>query len=491
MEISADVCYRALSSHDARFDGRFFTAVTSTGVYCRPVCPARVPLRRNCEFYPSAAAAEAAGFRPCLRCRPETSPGTPAWLGTSATVSRALRLIEAGALADGDIDTLAGRLGVGARQLRRLFETHLGAPPIAIEQTRRVHLAKKLLDETNLPITDIAFSAGFASVRRFNAAIHKVYGRSPRELRRGRRENGENGSLRLRLAYRPPFDWPRLLAFFHARATPGVELVDGDEYRRSVAIGAFRGVIAVRPAAGNALELFVPRAAAPVVAALVERVRGVFDLGADPHEIGRQLGRDPLLRPLVRRRPGLRVPGGWDRFEIAVRAVLGQQVTVRGATTLAGRLARAYGAPLATAEGGIDRLFPDPASLATADLSTIGLPRARAATITAVAAAALAGAPAFAAEPSLAEAVEELCGLPGVGEWTAHYFAMRALREPDAFPHGDLGLRRALAANGRPAAPTAVAERAEAWRPWRAYAALHLWADDAERSGRSERKGTR
>jgi len=477
MEISADLCYRALSSHDARFDGRFFTGVTSTRVYCRPVCPARLPLRRNCEFFPSAAAAEAAGFRPCLRCRPETSPGTPAWLGTSATVSRALRLIEGGALAAGDIDTLADRLGVGARQLRRLFDVHLGAPPIAIEQTRRVHLAVKLLAETDLAITDIAFSAGFASIRRFNAAIQKVYGRSPRELRRVRRQAGENDSahLRLRLTYRPPFDWQQMLAFLRDRATPGVERVEADTYRRSIALGDFRGVIAVRPAAGNALELCVPRAAASVLAPIVERVRDVFDLGADPREIGRQLSRDPTLRPLVRRRPGLRVPGAWDRFEVAVRAVLGQQVTVRGATTLAGRLAQAFGESLAGTDGEPDRLFPRPEALVDADLSTVGLIRARAVTIRGLAAAHLDGLPALTGSLSLDAAVAQLRSLPGIGEWTAQYIAMRGLREPDAFPAGDLGLRRALASGARLATPAAVFTRAEAWRPWRAYAALHLW----------------
>jgi AraC family transcriptional regulator of adaptative response / DNA-3-methyladenine glycosylase II len=488
MTLPDDVCYRALSSHDARFDGRFFVGVTSTGVYCRPVCPARTPMRRNCRFFSSAAGAEGEGFRPCLRCRPETSPGTPAWLGTSATVSRALRMIEAGALVDADVDSLADRLGVGARHLRRLFDIHLGASPIAVEQTRRVHFAKKLLDETRLPVTEVAFSAGFNSIRRFNATMLEIYGRNPRELRRLRPGAGSNGTsqLVLRLAYRPPFDWQQVVDFFSDRATPGVEVVDSKHYRRSVALGEFRGIIEIRPGDGDFLELRVPRSAAPILAPIVERVRDIFDLGADPLEIGCQLGGDPLLKKLVRRRPGLRVPGAWDRFEVAVRGILGQQVTVRGATTLAGRLVREFGEPLEDADGEIAWLFPRPEVLAEADVSGIGMPRARAAAIRSLAAAVVTGLPALSGGCELDEAIAQLGELRGIGDWTAHYIAMRALREPDAFPASDLGLRRALGNGNGLASAKAVLERGELWRPWRAYAAVHVWMAEVSAPKRNE-----
>jgi len=475
MEIDSDRCYRALSTRDARFDGRFYTGVRTTGVYCRPVCPARTPHRHNCQFFNSAAAAAAAGFRPCLRCRPESSPGTPAWVGTSATVTRALRLIAGGALATDDVDQLAARLGVGERQLRRLFITHLGAPPAVVERTRRVHFAKKLLDETDLPITQIAFSAGFNSVRRFNSAMVQVYARSPRELRRRSGAVSPGAPIRLRLSYRPPYDWTRMLAFLSARAIPGVEAVQGDTYARSVAIGEFRGTLRVSPGRGDSLVLEVGGGAAGELPGVAARVRAMFDLAADPDKIEHQLAGDPRLRRTVRSRPGLRVPGAWDPFELAVRAILGQQVTIRGASTLTGRLAAAYGESLQTDIDGIDRLFPTPGALVS--FQGAGMPAGRAATIRSLAATAADDPSLFDAGASAEDFVAKLCRIPGIGPWTAHYVAMRANGEPDAFPAADLGLRRALAALDGGDVPSAVelAVRAERWRPWRSYAAIHLW----------------
>jgi AraC family transcriptional regulator of adaptative response / DNA-3-methyladenine glycosylase II len=476
-----DILYRAVASRDPRFDGRFFTAVLTTGIYCRPVCPARTPRPGNVSFYPSAAAAAEAGFRPCRRCRPETAPGTPAWTGTGATVTRALRLIEQGALDAGSVEELAARLGLGDRHLRRLFLAHLGATPVAVAQTRRVHFAKTLLDDTDLPMIRVAAAAGFGSVRRFNDVMRCAFGRAPSELRalRGRRIAAcAEGSVGLELAYRPPLDWPALLAYLGPRAIPGVEAVDGDVYRRTVRCGDVAGVIAVRPSTrGHALVLDVPAALSPHLLHCVERTRDLFDLRADPAAVASVLSADPLLAARVRARPGLRVPGAWDRFETVIRAVLGQQITVRGATTLAGRLAAAFGASL-PGDPLCNRLFPDAATFAALDqdaLCRCGLTGARARTVLAVARAVRDGELPLdgAADPDAWLAAA--CTLPGIGDWTAQYVALRALRHPDAFPAGDLGVRRALEAAGEPGSPAAARRRAEAWRPWRGYAVLHLW----------------
>jgi AraC family transcriptional regulator of adaptative response / DNA-3-methyladenine glycosylase II len=486
MELDREICYRALRARDRRFDGRFFTGVTSTGVYCRPVCPARTPRSAHCLFFACAAAAEEAGFRPCLRCRPETSPGTPAWQGSSATVSRALRLIEEGALDEGGVEELAERLGIGARHLRRLFVEHLGAPPLSVALTRRVHLARRLLEETRLPVSRVARAAGFRNARRFNAAFRERYRRTPSETRRGlrgKRGEAKGGGIELRLSYRPPLDWSGLLAFLAPRAIPEVETIRGELYRRSVRLGDESGLIELGPdPSGEALRLRAPAEAAPHLGEITRRARELGDLSADPGEIEAQLGADPLLEGLVKARPGLRVPGAWDRFELAVRAVLGQQVTVRGASRLAGRLVRAFGTPLgaqAPGDGAPTRLFPTPKQLGRAPvrkIAELGLPRARAASLRDLGRAVAEGAPLLEPAAGLGSAVKRLTALPGIGDWTAQYIAMRALREPDAFPAGDLGLRRSLAdPGGRPVSARALAERAEAWRPWRAYAAMHLW----------------
>jgi AraC family transcriptional regulator of adaptative response / DNA-3-methyladenine glycosylase II len=475
VELDARAHYRALATRDRRFDGRFFVGVRTTGIYCRPICPAPLPKARNVSFFACAAAAEDAGFRPCLRCRPETAPGTPAWAGTSAVVARALRLIEGGALDDGDADALAGKLGLGARQLRRLFVRHLGVAPGPVARARRVHFARRLLDETDLPVARVALAAGFGSVRQFNDAIRTAFRASPRALRGRRRRQPAPGELAVRLPYRPPLPWDAMFAFLAARATPGVETVADGVYRRTALVGDEPAVIEVRPDAERAqIVLRVHAADHTRLIDVVERVRRVFDLGADPARIAGHLRRDARLRPLVARLPGLRVPGAWDPFELAVRAVLGQQVSVRAATTLAGRLAERFGTAVDLGPG-LGRLFPAPAALADAPLEGIGLPGARARTIRALAAAVAAGRLVLDASRGAGELAARLCALPGIGPWTAQYVAMRAFGEPDAFPAGDLGVRAALGNGAGPLPARQVEALAEAWRPWRAYAVMYLW----------------
>jgi len=471
MNLDPDICYRAVRSRDRRFDGRFFTGVRTTGIYCRPVCPAVTPLRKNVTFYSCAAAAEKAGFRPCLRCRPETSPGTPAWLGTSASVSRALRAINDGFLDDGTVDDLALRLGMTGRHLTRLFEQHLGVAPVAVAQTRRVHFARNLIEQSGLPMARIALAAGFGSVRRFNTLIKQVFAATPTELRQRAGTTGlDADTLIYRLAYRPPYDWDRLIGFLVGRAIPGVEAVADGVYRRTIGTPAAPGFLEVAPVAGrDQLRLKVSLPDLRGAVGLVDRARRMFDCSADPEAINTHLAADPLLAPLVARRPGLRLPAAWDPFEMAVRAILGQQVSVAGATTIAGRLVRRCGAALAEPVGGLTHLFPAPAVLAAADLAGIGLTTRRAATVTRFARAVARGDLLLDAPLGLDDFSERMVRLPGIGPWTAQYVAMRALGEPDGFPASDLGLKHASQGWD-------LAARSETWRPWRAYAALHLWA---------------
>ncbi len=492
MQIDHATYEQARLSRDARFDGRFFVAVKTTGIYCRPVCPAPLPKARNVRFYPTAAAAAEAGFRPCLRCRPESAPGAPVWLGTPATVLRALRMIEAGALDEGSIEVLSDRLGIGPRHLHRLFVRHLGAPPVAVAQVRRLQIAKKLLDETALPVTQIAFAAGFGSLRRFNHTFQKTYGCSPTRVRRngtkqGSRLGGVAGAIELRLQFRPPYDWDSLLGFLAPRTTPGIEQVDGASYRRTIALGRQQGWIEVTPhRRENCLLLRVRFPDPRKLYTIAHRVRRLFDLDAVPEEISRHLRGDKLLAPVLRAHPGLRVPGAWDGFELAVRAVLGQQVTVRGATTLAARLAKTYGDPATEAREGLSLLFPTPERLSRARLASIGLPRARARTINLLARAVAAGEIRFELFSDCDELVKLLLAIPGIGQWTAQYVAMRALGDTSAFPAGDLGLLRAASSclgDGRPITARVLEERSERWRPWRAYAAMHLWKK-LERTGK-------
>ncbi len=483
MDMDDDACYRAIETRDRRFDGRLYVAVTTTGIYCRPFCPAPTPRRQNVRFFPTAAAAQDAGFRPCLRCRPETSPDLAFWQGSSNTVSRALGLIEAGALDDANVEVLGTRLGVGGRQLRRLFRQHLGASPMAIAQTRRILLAKQLIQDTRLPMTEIALAAGFGSVRRFNESFQHLYHRPPGELRRtGTDEQSvaTTGAVTVRLGYRPPYDWVSMMSFLRVRAIPGIEAVSDGRYARSIAIGAARGVVVVEGAERNCLNVTVRFPNLRNLPAIIARVRRVFDLAADPVAIDAHLCQDPALAPLVTSRPGLRVPGAWDGFELAVRAILGQQITVSAATRLAGILVTCHGEPLADPAAralGLTHVFPTPGQLAATDLAAVGMPNARRMAICALAAAVVADPLIFGPRRSLDMAVAQLRALPGIGEWTAQYIAMRELREPDAFPAADIGLLRAMADDqGQRPSAAALLVHAERWRPWRAYAALHLWA---------------
>jgi AraC family transcriptional regulator, regulatory protein of adaptative response / DNA-3-methyladenine glycosylase II len=450
--MDADACYRAGRARDARFDGLFFTAVRTTRVFCRPVCPARTPLRRNVEYFANAAAAQAAGYRPCLRCRPEVSPDLPVWAGTSTTVNRALRLIDEGALDTGSTADLAERLGLTDRHLRRLFLEHVGAPPVAVAQTRRTLFAKTLITETSLPFSVIAFEAGFSSLRRFHEAIREVYRRNPKELRRRTADAGsEESGIELRLQYRPPFDWTALLDFVRPRAIPDLEEAGPDTYVRA-------GVKVRHDPEKNCLIARIEGSSPKSLRRVAEKVRLFFDLRANTLEIGSHLAKSAILKPIVKRHPGLRVPGSWDGFELAVRAMLGQQVTVKGATTLAGRLVARFGPPRAEI-------------LASADLAAIGLPKARAESMSGFARAVCDGRIGFDGTFSSEEMIGRMCELPGIGPWTANYIAMRALGDPDAFPASDLGLLKAAGVSSA----RRLEEIAEAWRPWRSYAAMYLW----------------
>jgi AraC family transcriptional regulator of adaptative response / DNA-3-methyladenine glycosylase II len=472
-----DVCYRALQAKDARFDGRLFVGVKTTGIYCRPICPARTPKRENCRFFSSAAAAQTSGFRPCLRCRPEISPDAAAWRGTSNTVSRALALIADGALDGGEssVGALADKLGLGERQLRRLFDSHLGVSPIEAAQTRRILFAKQLIQETRLDMAEIAEASGFGSVRRFNDAFRKLYDRAPRELRLARGAAPEPSLVTLRLGYRPPYDWDSILSFFAARTIPGVELVENGRYRRTIMLDGARGCVEV----SRGDNCLVARIRLPRVRALlsvVGRLRRMFDLDADVEAIGAHLAKDEGLAPLVALRPGLRTPGAWDPFEHAVRAIFGQQITVSGARTLAGKLVRLAGSPVPEEKSGdsaLTHLFPTPQQIATADFSNFGMPQARVNALLGLARAANSDPALF--DTARNDATARLLALPGFGPWTVQYWSLRALRDSDAFPAADVGLLRAMTTNGKRLSPAALEARAEAWRPWRAYAAQHLW----------------
>lgn len=467
-----DARYEALVARDPRWDGVFFVGVSTTGIYCRPICPARTPGRSRCTFYATAAQAEAAGFRACFRCRPELAPGNADVDAVDRLVAAAAARIAEGALNDGSVDDLAAELGVSARHLRRAMEARLGVAPVELAQSRRLALAKQLLHDTSLSLTEIALSAGFGSIRRFNAVFVKVMGSAPSRLRRALPAPGSG--LVLRLDHRAPYDWDAMLGFLAARAIPGVERVDDGCYRRVVHDGEHTGTIALSREAGrDALALRVSPSLLPVLMPLVARVRRMFDLDARPDVIGRVLARDPMLAPLVAARPGLRLPGAIDGFEAAVRALLGQQVSVAAATTLAGRFAAAFGAPHAGGDGLAYR-FPTAREVAARSvdaIAKIGLPGARAAAVHALASAVAGGTLELHGGHDLDAFVARIVELPGIGPWTAHYLAMRALHLPDAFPAADLGVKKALAGAG----PRQAEARAAAWRPFRSYAVMYLW----------------
>jgi AraC family transcriptional regulator of adaptative response / DNA-3-methyladenine glycosylase II len=471
MQIDSDACYRAVRTRDRRFDGRFFVAITSTRIYCRPICAARPAKRGNMRFYSSAAGAEGAGFRPCLRCRPERAPGLAPVDALSRLVGAAIAGIEEHALSSARVGDLAASLGVSDRHLRRATEAELGVSPIELAQTQRLLLAKRLLADTRLSQTDIAFASGFGSVRRFNALFKARYGLSPRALRRTATP-GEG--LHCRLEFRPPLAWNELLGYLRLRAIPGVEMADATHYRRTVSIDGHHGWIAVALGQrNNALDLEISPSLAPVIGAVIARVKRLFDLGAVPDAVGALLVQDPLLADVVRRVPGLRVAGAFDGFELAVRAILGQQISVKGATTLAGRWAQAFGTPIATPYAELNRLSPGVSQLAgvTADeIAALGIIGARARCIAALATALIGRKVSLTFAANVEEQIDALMRLPGIGPWTAQYIAMRALHWPDAFPSGDLMLQRAANATQRQ-----LQELAQAWRPWRAYATHYLW----------------
>jgi AraC family transcriptional regulator, regulatory protein of adaptative response / DNA-3-methyladenine glycosylase II len=471
--LAPDACYRAIVARDARFDGLFYVGVTTTGIYCRPVCKARTPGRDRCRFFRTAAEAEREGFRACLRCRPELAPGQAPVDALSRLAARALIRIDEGCLDDGSADDLAASLGVSGRHLRRAVEAEMGVSPIELAQSRRLALARQLLADGNLPITEVAFASGFGSLRRFNALYRARCGQSPSAARRRRSATPGADSVTIRLGYRPPLDWEALMAFLAARAIPGVEEVAGGIYRRRVKAGASAGVLAVaHDPARNAVVARVPTALVRDLGAITARLRALFDLDARPDAIRQALADDPWLGPLVRARPGLRLPGAFDPFETAVRAVLGQQVSVRAATTLAGRLVEALGERLP--EGG---LFPTAAILAGATerhVAAVGVPRARARTLIALGCAVAERRLLLDLHGEGESTLAALAQLPGVGPWTGSYVALRGLHWPDAFPAGDLGVRRALGGVSEPRA----LEMAESWRPWRGYAVMHLWTKD-------------
>ena len=474
MLLAPEICERARRKRDARFDGRFFIGVKTTGIYCRPICPAPTANERNVLYFASAAAAHEAGFRPCLRCRPEAAPGSPAWLGTESSVRRALRMIEDGALDEGSVEGLAARLGMGERHLRRLFLEHLGATLLSVARTRRVHTAKSLLDQTALPMTEIALAAGFGSVRQFNTTIRDVYGVPPRELRGTRQRTKDRDAFELRIPYREPFDWNGMRDFFAARAIPGVEVVDAESYRRTFSIDGAIGTLEVRaPQSDRTIPARVRCTNPRVLPIIATRLRRQFDLTTDPGEVRKHLRRDMFLAPACRKWPGVRVPGAFDGFEVAVRGILGQQVTVAFATTISGRFVERFGAKLDLPESP-NMVFPTAAVLVCADLTGIGMPAARQHAVRELARAVDAGTIVLDGTADVHETVRRLCELPGIGAWTGTYIAMRALGDPDAFPAGDLGLRKALRP-GEIVAATELQERAESWRPWRAYAAALLW----------------
>jgi AraC family transcriptional regulator of adaptative response / DNA-3-methyladenine glycosylase II len=474
MRLDSASCYRALSTHDARFDGRFFVGVRTTRIYCRPVCTVRLPRRENCRFFRSAAAAEVEGFRPCLRCRPELAPGLASIDASARFAQAAVALIEDGVLEHGGVEALAARVGITSRHLRRVFGAEFGVSPIEYAQTQRLLLAKRLLTDTPLPVLDVALASGFNSLRRFNALIRERYRMPPSRLRRDAAPESLPPSMRFELAYRPPYDWESLLAFLRARAIAGIETVDESSYRRTLAIERRKvravGWIAVtQTSRRNTLCIHVSASLAAVVPAVLARVRHAFDLACDPAPIAACLGK------LAHDHPGLRVPGTFDGFELAVRAILGQQVSVAGARTLLGRLVSAFGTPLTReAAGGLTHAFPDAATLAASDveqLRSIGLTVARARTLRELAGAVARGDIALTVGADVERTRKALELIPGIGSWTSSYIAMRALGWPDAFPDNDLAVLRAL---GETRAARAR-ERSEAWRPWRAYAVMHLW----------------
>ncbi|AIJ12239.1 DNA-3-methyladenine glycosylase [Streptomyces lividans] len=481
MHTDTERCVRAVQSKDARFDGWFFTAVLTTGIYCRPSCPVVPPKPGNMTFYPSAAACQQAGFRACKRCRPDTSPGSPEWNRRADLTARAMRLIADGVVDREGVPGLASRLGYSTRQVERQLLAELGAGPLALARAQRAQTARLLIETTPLPMADIAFAAGFSSIRTFNDTVREVYALSPSELRtrapRNRRAATAPGALSLRLPFRAPLNPDNLFGHLAATAVPGVEEWRDGAYRRTLRLPYGHGIVALTPNPDHiACRLTLSDLRDLTVA--ISRCRRLLDLDADPTAIDDQLRADPLLAPLVDKAPGRRVPRTVDEAEFAVRAVLGQQVSTAAARTHAARLVTAHGDPVDDPEGGLTHLFPSTEALAAVDPETLAMPRTRRTTFTTLVAHLADGSVNPGVESDWAETRARLLALPGFGPWTADVIAMRALGDPDAFLPTDLGIRRAAAELGLPSTPAALTARAAAWRPWRAYAVQYLWATD-------------
>ncbi|MCX4642178.1 MULTISPECIES: AlkA N-terminal domain-containing protein [unclassified Streptomyces] len=479
MHTDTDRCVRAVQSKDARFDGWFFTAVLTTRIYCRPSCPVVPPKPENMTFLPSAAACQQAGFRACKRCRPDTSPGSPEWNQRADLVARAMRLIGDGVVDREGVPGLAGRLGYSTRQVERQLLAELGAGPLALARAQRAQTARILVETTGLPMADIAFAAGFSSIRTFNDTVREVFALSPSELRTRAPRNGAvaPGAITLRLPFRAPLNPDNLFGHLAATAVPGVEEWRDGAYRRTLRLPYGHGIVTLTPAPdhiGCRLVLTDQRD----LTVAISRCRRMLDLDADPVAVDEQLRADPLLAPLVDKAPGRRVPRTVDEPEFAVRAVLGQQVSTAAARTHAARLVTAHGEPVDDPEGGLTHLFPSPAALAALDPEALALPRSRRTTLTTLVRELVDGTLVLGPESDWDEARDRLMALPGFGPWTVEVIAMRALGDPDAFLPTDLGMRRAAQELGLPHTPAALTARAASWRPWRAYAVQYLWATD-------------
>ncbi|MFF1293924.1 MULTISPECIES: AlkA N-terminal domain-containing protein [unclassified Streptomyces] len=482
MHTDTERCVRAVQSKDARFDGWFFTAVLTTRIYCRPSCPVVPPKAQNMTFFPSAAACQQAGFRACKRCRPDTSPGSPEWNQRADLVARAMRLIADGIVDREGVPGLASRLGYSTRQIERQLLAELGAGPLALARAQRAQTARLLIETTPLPMAEIAFAAGFSSIRTFNDTVREVFALSPSELRTRAPKKGATAStpgvLTLRLPFRAPLNPDNLFGHLAATAVPGVEEWRDGAYRRTLRLPYGHGIVTLTPNPDHiACRLTLGDLRDLTVA--ISRCRRLLDLDADPVAIDDQLRADPVLAPLVDKAPGRRVPRTVDEAEFAVRAVLGQQVSTAAARTHAARLVTAHGEPLDDAEGGLTHLFPSPGALAALDPDSLAMPRTRRATFTTLVAQLADGSLNLGVEGDWTETRARLLALPGFGPWTVDVIAMRALGDPDAFLPTDLGIRKAAQELGLPSTPAALTARAAAWRPWRAYAVQYLWATDS------------
>ncbi len=478
--IESNAAYHALATRDPRFDGIFYVGVTSTGIYCRPICPVKTPLHKNCRFFETAGQAEKDGFRPCLRCRPELAPGAAPVDDAHRIAHLIAQRIEEGQISsNANLEDIAEQFELSARQIRRIVQKELGISPIELLQTKRLLLAKQLLTETSLPVTEIAFASGFSSLRRFNDAFSQNYRMTPSRLRKEATSAAEavaaTDTSTLQLIYRPPYDWPGVLEFLAARMIKGVEYVTGEFYARTIRLGAYVGWIKVTHApAKRALLVEFTHSLTPVLPALLGRLRDLFDLNARPDIISAHLIQDRYLAPLVEKNPGLRVPGAFDGYEMAIRAILGQQITVKAATTIACRLAEAFGSRISTPFAELYLLPPMPDKIAAASIDSIaqlGIVSSRAKCLIALSQGVASGALELRSGLNPEKTIDRLVKLPGIGPWTAHYIAMRALHWPDAFPRDDIAVRNNLGKISW----KQIEAISESWRPWRSYAVLHIW----------------